>query len=249
MHNDGRVNRWVQPHYNMYMHTYRPVFVSHYDRCSRYYYPRWGTYYRPWYRYGFYGGWYWGLRPYYDIHTYFWNPVVFWLYGDAWDDYYYYRWYGSDYWSHPVLHTHFPRPGAFYPTESLRDLLVGVSTMPVLEQENFRTGLLTLVSQLEAQLSQRLGGTVMLGRNEIAVTHYQMLEGAVEIDGFATPSHAAGETQFAFKAYLDLNDPANDSVFIPGGDQPTDGELYQLRQMNERIEQRGGTNEFPPSLQ
>jgi hypothetical protein len=243
MRGDNRVRGTVGYHSNVYVRTYRPGFYSHYDRC-RGYYGHWGSYYHGWYGYGFYGGWYWRLRPVYAIDEFFYNPFIFWLYADRWDEYYYTRWYGSDYYSYPYLRLPFDRPGVFYPTESLRDLMLGVSMLPAQQQGNFRYGLIDMVSRLESALSQRLGRTVVLGRNEIVVTHYQMLEGAAQLDGFVS----ADALQFPFKALLDLNDTNYNYVFIPTQTDgtPADAEVYELRRLNERIEQLGGTNEFPP---
>lgn len=243
MRRDGRVNSVVNNHVNAYTHTYRPVFYTHYNRCTGYY-GRYGNSYRPWYRHGFYGGYYWRLRPVYDIHLHFWNPIIFWLYADQWDDYYYSKWYGSDWWSYPNLRQHWSRPGVFYPTEAMRDLALGVSQMTPNEQGNFRTGLIDLSNRIEATLTARLGYSIVLQRNDVVVTHYQIVEGAVVLDGFIS----AEAQQFAFKAYLDLNDPAMNSLFVPGPGEgePTDGQIRELRIMNERIEQLGGTNEFPP---
>ncbi|MBI3557198.1 MAG: hypothetical protein HY074_13120 [Deltaproteobacteria bacterium] len=237
MRHDDRVNRFVGPHSSRYEHTYRPTFYRHYDRCTNVWYPRWHGYYRPWYRYGFYGGWYWRLRPVYDIHVYFYNPLLFWLYADSWDDYYYRRWYGSDYDSYPYLRLQWPRPGTFYPTEALRDLALGISMLPSRDQGNFRYGLIDVSNKLEAALGKQLG------RNDIIVTHYQMLEAAVQLDGMVS----SDDRQIPFKALIDFQDPAANYVFFPNtpDGQPTDGQLYDLRQMNERIEQMGGTNEFP----
>lgn len=242
MRRDAQVNRVVQVHTTQYTRVYRPLFVSRYNACHGYY-TRWGTYYRPWYRYGFYGGWYWGLRPVYDIHVWFYNPIIFWLYADRWDDYYYQRWYGSDYYSYPHLRLQYPRPGAFYPTEALRDLSLGVSVLPARQQANFRYGLVDLTTKLEAALTERVGYQIQLGRNDIVVTHYQMLDGAVSLDGYV----AADAQQFPFKALIDFDDPNNNFAFIPPatGGEPNEAQVYELRRMNERIEQLGGTNEFP----
>jgi hypothetical protein len=243
MRRDARVSRFVGPHEARYRNTYRPVFYRHYDRCTNVWYPRYHYYYRPWYAHGFYGGWYWPLRPVYVIDNYFYNPIIFWLYADQWDDYYYQRWYGSDYYSYPYLRQPWQRPGAFYPTESLRDLALGISMLPALEQANFKYGLGDVVGRLERELSLRSGRTVYLQRNDIIVTHYQMLESAVVLDGMVSNDYQ----QFPFKALIDLDDVQRNYVFIPGPSEtePVGERLYQLRQMNERIEQLGGTNEFP----
>lgn len=246
MRGDTRVVRVVAPHVEVYRSRYMPIFR---DRVSYYnnHYSRWGGYYHPWHRHGFYGGWYWRLSPVYEIHDHFWNPIVFWLWCDSWDDYYYNRWYGSDWWSYPDLRRHFPAPGVFYPTVAMRDLALGISLMTPLEQGNFRIGLIDLVSQLQRILSERAGFQVAFGRNDIVVTHYQMLESAVVLDGFV--GSEAG--QYPFKALLDLNTPSQNVVFVPGmGEgEPSDGQLLQLRELNERVERLGGTNEFPPEGQ
>lgn len=244
MRRDPRVNRFVHGHIDAYRRLYRPGFYSRYNVYGHYY-TRWGAWYRPWYRYGFYGGWYWRLYPVYDIYSEFWNPLVCWLWADSWDDYYYRTWYGSDYDSYPDLQLRFSRPGVFYPTVAMRDLLLGVSSMLPQEQGNFRVGLIDLTNRLETILAQRVGRPLALGRNDIVVTHYQMLETAAVLDGYV----AADTQQFPFKALLDLSNPTANLVFVPdaSGAEPSPDQLAQLRLINDRIEQLGGTNEFPNS--
>ncbi|MBI3558005.1 MAG: hypothetical protein HY074_17210 [Deltaproteobacteria bacterium] len=236
MRSNTRVNILVTGHSNIYVNSYRPVFVTRYSVYNNYY-PRWGGYYRPWYRHGFYGGFYYPLYPVYDIHTHFYCPLVFWLYADSWDDNYYRTWYGSDWGSYPVLQTRFSRPGVYYPTVAIRDLALGVASMPMIEQGNFRLGMINLMNQLEQKIAQGLSQPISFGRNDIAITHYQMLEEAITIEGFAT---TAGR-QFSFKALLDLREPSTNLVFVPTSDQQSDAALLELRLLNERIEQLGGT--------
>ncbi len=236
MRGNTRVNILVTGHSNMYMHSYRPVFHTRYGIYNNYY-PRWGGYYRPWYRHGFYGGFYYPLSPVYDIHTNFYCPLVFWLYADSWDDNYYRTWYGSDFDSNPVLQTRFSRPGVYYPTVAIRDLALGVASMPVIAQGNFRLGMINLMNQLEQKITLGLNQRIILGRNDIAVTHYQVLNDAIVVEGFAT---TVGR-QFSFKALLDLTDPAMNLVFVPTSDQTSDAALLELRMLNERIEKLGGT--------
>jgi hypothetical protein len=230
MRSNPRVNVFVGPHVNVYTHTYRPIFVQRYNVYNGYY-GHYSSYYRPWYRYGFYGGFYYPLVPVYDIHEHFYNPMVFWFYGDSWDDNYYSTWYGSDYYSYPDLQRRFMRPGVFYPTVAMRDLALGVSSMPAREQSAFRVGMNDLVSKLDAKMFP-----ARIDRNEIVVSHYQMLESAVVLEGFVSPD----SRQFPFKALLDLNDPQMNLLFVPVAGEVDDSQLYELRMLNERIEHLGG---------
>ncbi|MBI3557820.1 MAG: hypothetical protein HY074_16285, partial [Deltaproteobacteria bacterium] len=165
--------------------------------------------------------------------------VIFWLYGDVWDDYYYRTWYGSGWGSYPEMQIPFRRPGVFYPTVAMRDLAMGVSEMPIREQANFRVGIIGLANTLEQKLSDGLATPVVLGRNDIVVTHYQMLEEAVVLDGFVS----ADARQFPFKALLDLQDPNGNLVFVPATSdgEPTPEQLAELQVLNERILQLGGS--------
>lgn len=234
MRRDPRVMRVVNRHALIYQNRYRPVFEQRYGMINNWY-PHYREVYAPWYRYGFRGGFYYPIRAVYDIDAYFWNATVFWLYADEWDEGYYQTWYGSDYYSNPFLQAPFGHPGVFYPTEELRDLAEAASMLPLREQANFRGGLSSLVDQLQQQLSGQLGNPVMLGRNELVLTHYQLLETAVVLDGFV----GADGAQFAFKALIDLEDPSQNLVFVPSGD-PSDEQLQTLNAINDRIAADGG---------
>jgi hypothetical protein len=135
----------------------------------------------------------------------------------------------------------------FYPTEELRDLATSLSVLPAVEQGNFRLGLIELVNRLQSDLGNQLGYTVVLGRNDVVVTHYQVLETAVVLEGFV----ANDARQTAFKALLDLDNPSSNLVFVPVG-EPSDEQLAELQTLNERIIELGGvvdTNATVPAAE
>lgn len=231
MRGDFRVVNVVQPHVTIYQNRYMPIFRTQVGVYHNHY-ARWGSAYRPWYRHGFHGGFYYPLVPVYAIHEYFYSPLVFWLWCDSFDEHYYHTWYGSEFYSYPELRAPFFRPGVFYPTVAMRDLSLSVAGMPVREQINFRAGLEKLVRDLEARLA--LG----LGRNDIVINHYQMLDQAVVVEGFVSSL----ERQLPFKALFDLNNFNANILFTPAawGGEPTEEQLLELRLLNERIAYYGG---------
>ena len=156
----------------------------------------------------------------------------------------YNTWYGPNYGAFAAYPGQFYRVGVFYPTVAFRDLAVGVSDWPVDRQVIFRRKMHDFTAQLEVRVSQRIGNTVVFDRNDIVVSHHQVIDNAaVVIHGFV--NH--GNAQMPFKALLDFTPTNQDSIFIPASntDQPSDAEVQELQQMNDRIVSLGGVIEDP----
>ena len=238
MRGNTRVNTIVTVHVNSYRNEQRPIVVNRYNVYQQTYYPRYHDAYRPWYNYGFRGGFYYPFTPVYDIQESFYNPIIFWMYADQYDETYYNTWYGSDMYSYRELQTRNARPGVFFPTQTIRDLGLGVSTMPIGQQANFRSGMNKLADQLEWKLREGLDSSIMLGRSDIVISHYETLNDALVIEGFVS----ADARQFPFKALFDLNNSDMNMVFTPASfdGAPSDEQLADLRELNERIAYYGG---------
>ncbi len=202
------------------------------DNIHRYYYSRW-------YDHGFYGGFWYPVRPSYDIYAYFAYPEVFWIFYVDPDD--------NDYWNvywpiwddepAPVRPAPFPYAGVFYPTDTMRDLAIEVSAMNDFERGNFRLALSNFVGLLQQEISDQLVQPIELQQYEIVVNHYQNLQDqAIELEGFFDRPGL----QFSFKALLDLQDPQATMVFVPSSQDPTGSNSAILDAINQRIVQLGG---------
>ena len=235
MRNDEQVKTAVSAQVTVFQQMYNPEIVTRFSTYSEFF-PRLALAYRPWFQFNFYGGFNYALNPVYAIHDSFFTPLVFWLYSDTWDDHYYKTWYGGDYDSTPALQVHFSRPGVFYPTVAIKDLAFGINSMASKEQGNFRSGMNDLVDRLQHNLADGQTQTIVLIRNDIVVTHYQMLAEAVVLYGFV----GTADHQFAFESLLNLNDSSLNAFYVPTG-QVTDVEPEDLRLFNAGIIQLGGT--------
>jgi hypothetical protein len=237
MRHDPRVTENVNRWSSVYRTDYRAHIVERGPECDRWI-GEWRDRFSPWRSYGFCGGFWWAFHPYYDIDSYYWNPAIYWFYGSDWDDYYYQTWYGPDYDAYPQLHQPFPYVGVFFPTEEFRDLNLSVSGFPVLEQINYREAMRVLVQELQQQVT----GTT-LGANEVVIDHFQILpnDAGIVVEGFV----GQDQSQFPFKALLDLRDPSQTQVFVPGmaDGEPSGAQLAGLDALNERVVQLGGVVE------
>ena len=177
-----------------------------------------------------------------EVNDYFWNPAFFWFYADEemWNDDYYVAWYGPVYGQYPRFHERFRRPRVFYPTLAFAELTTGVSTWEAQRQLVFRDAMSQLTVLLEVNLSSELGTQVVLDQGSIEVDHYQLLQGAVVIDGIASVNGQG----YAFKSFLDLNNPNNSSVVVPAlAEQPGMSDINAVNALNARIIQSGGVLE------
>jgi len=242
MRHDPRVSSYVGHGGDVYRNNYR-IHVEErsrsYDSCH----DRYSPFYRQcWYEHHFYG-FYWPFRVILDLDAYLWHPYVCWFYCDTWDDYYYRQWYGDAYDRYPELRTPFYRGGVFYPTDSLNDLLVGMGSADIDQQIGFRRAMTDTVRKVESQLSMDFNATVVLGRNDIVVSKYQLLDNSVVLEGFVN----YGNNQFAFKALLDFSDIRNDVLFMPTQTtgQPSQASVIEIDRLNDRIVDLGGVIEQP----
>ncbi len=241
MRPDSHVNSVVSVGRAHYVNFYRPTFeqrtvvfngyVNHYNGFMIGHPGYWG----PWHSHSFYGGFYWGFHPVVDIDAYFYNPMVYWFYAAKLDDSYNRNWYKAEYNAYPELQRPFEYHGLYYPTENLRQLLLGVSAMPVEKQARFRTAIQTFTKKLAQQMANGLGRHVKLSNGDIAVTHYEIIgyddaavmEGIVNFEG----------KSFDFKGFVDLEKPEKTLAFVPASENssPTGNETTQLDAMNDRI--------------
>lgn len=241
MRGNVRIGGWVNLQIGYYRTHYYPTYVS---RASWYnsYYPTWRARYTPWNRLGFYGGFYWNLRPVADIGVYFYNPMIHWFYSPQYDDYYYNTWYNSGISAYPEMRNPFPYTGTYFPTEEFRDLNLGMSQASVSAQVNYRRAMIDFTLKLQQQVSLIIGYQATLSANDIVINHYQQINGdsGVVIEGFVTQN----QQSYPFKGYLDLNSGVAD-IFVTGSDgqSPTQTEMDQLGYVNSRIQSAGGVVE------
>ncbi|OQW49935.1 MAG: hypothetical protein A4S09_11880 [Proteobacteria bacterium SG_bin7] len=241
MRRDPRIGGVVNRHGGWYRTNRYPYSVT---RHNWYYghYNNWRVRYSPWWRHGFYGGYYWPYRPILDINIYFYNPMIYWFYVPVWDDYYYRVWYERYYDQYPELRTPFPYAGIFFPTEEFKDLNISVSGMDIRSQINYRHAIVSLHDQMRSQFSIILGTQIAFGQNDIVVTHYQFMpnDNGIVVEGFANYQ----QQSLPFKGYLDLNSGST-WVFTTASDgsSPSPQEMDSLNQLNTRIEAAGGVVE------
>jgi hypothetical protein len=220
----------------------RIVTGYYHDNNHRYYYSKW-------FRLGFFGGDWYPVRPQYDIANYFYYPEVFWMFytGDDYAGYYngYYPGWDS---AEPNDPTPAPLPGGsaptgfafrgvFFPTDTLKDLGVEVSSWSAAAQAEFRSSMTVFVQGLQDAISNQLTQSIKLQQNEVVVNHYENLQDkALVVEGF---DDRAG-LHYSFKAFVDLQDPTQTIVFVPTSQDPTGANDPILADMNQRITALGG---------
>jgi len=259
MKRDVRVNNAVRLSRQRFTSFYRPVFEHHAVEFNRYFvgynaivvgHP---PFLAAWHRHYFFGGFYWGFHPIPDIGIYFYNPMVYWLYVGAADPYYYHNWYGSEYTAYPELSKPFSYPGLYYPTENLRQLLFGVSGMPVQKQAQFRTAISVFTKKVAQRMANGLNQRVNLSSGDVAVNHYEILgyDDAVVLEGVI---NFQGKV-YNFKGLVNIENPGSSDVFIPAtwDQNPTPEQLATLDGLNQRIDSIKGVqtnpSDFPPEPQ
>ncbi len=208
------------------------VYVQHHHDCH--------DWYRSYRRHGFYGGFYFGYRPVVDVTIYFWNPLWSWFYLDRVDDAHYQVWYGSHVHYRPI--SVFRHRRVYHPTVEFRNLVIGISDLDYETQGRFREGMENLTSQLGQKVANLTQSTVALDQDDVVVNNYQVLEDrAVVVEGYVWKLG----TKFAFKGFINLRDPSDVMLFVPGNPygEPTWDEIDLLQQMNDRILDLGGTVE------
>jgi len=186
-------------------------------------------YYSPWFRHGFFGGYYYPVRTC-EIDIFLDYPVVFWLYSPIYDPDIYGRWYHG--YVVPFRYTRI-----YYPTDVIRDMAIEVSAMPEKVQGLFRQDMVNLTEALAQQIANDLHSSITLNENEIVINHYENLRNqAMVLSGFV--DH--GDIHAAFKALLDLRDPSQTLVFVPTSQEPTAEDLRTLDLINSKIQALGG---------
>ncbi len=227
----GGKNHW-------FVNNYYNTLQARYNSCRPYYYnDNYRFFYSSWFTFGFCGGYYYPVRPWWGIHQYFYYPTVYWLYNDIGsnDVPYYQTVYGSDYNSCPVSVNEYAR--VYFPTDVMRDLGVEVSGLSAARQCNFRTAMTVMTRDLQAQISEMIAASFTFGEYEVIVNHYENLQNqAIVVEGFVDQ----GQLHVAFKGTLDLVNPSNTMVFLPKGQEPTGAELNKLDDMNKKIRLLGG---------
>ncbi|CEG55566.1 hypothetical protein [Legionella fallonii] len=196
------------------------------------------NWYNAWYHLGFYGGFWYPVRPFYAIENYFTYPVVQWFFVDeAVAPQYYTNYYVSQPAPPPACIETFPYKNVYFPTDTLRDLLVEVSGFPQQLRCNFREAIIGITSQLKDDMSNYFALSFTFRPDDIVINYYQNLQGqAIVIAGFVSQN----KINMAFEALLDLRNPNNSIVFAPDGQTPTEEQLQVLNQLNSRIKNLGG---------
>lgn len=198
-----------------------------------------------WHQHYFYGGFYYGFHPCYDINIYFYNPMVHWFYVGAWDEHFYKTWYKTEYVAYPQLHKPFEYFGVYYPTDNLRQLLFGVSGMTVEKQAQFRTSIEDFTKKLTQQLANGLKQRVVLSKGDIVVTHYEVLgyDDAVVMEGFVTHQGKA----YNFKGLLSLEPSEEQQVFVATtvDAAPTGEQIQNLDSLHSAIDNIRGESATP----
>lgn len=224
------------------------------ERAGRYraaYGPRWretgerlvGRYANPAYRYftarwlakGFFGGYFYPVRPEDDVTGYFDYPIANWLFSGAADRELYRAGVDATVTAYPV--ETFPYAGAYFPTETLRDLAVDASGLPPWRRATFREGLVAVTDQLAALVSARAKERYQFGDGELVVTHYENVRNeAYVIEGFID----GDALQVPFKALVDLDGASLCAAYAVFEPDPAAQGTDVLDWMNERILQLGG---------
>ena len=210
------------------------------------------AYWYPWWGFGFYGAWWWGYYPCPNIGLYFYNPMVYWFYTPYWNDYYYQTWYAGDYSAYPNANRAFPYYGVWYPTENLKQLLLGTSAMSAERQAAFRVQIESFTQLLTQAVANESQSHVTLSKGDIARTHYEMLKND---DGVLLEGGVAFKgTTYHFKGLLNLNSKDKEKehqtqVFVANvtDKPPTDDQKKEMEKLNQSIAEVRGAPEPSPS--
>jgi len=193
------------------------------------------VYWQTWHSHAFYGGFYYGFHPVPDINVYFYNPMVHWFYVSSWDPQYYHAWYADEYQANPEIDRPFEYFGVYFPTDNLRQLLFGVSGMPVDKQAHFRSSIIDFTRKLTQQLANASRSHVALSKGDIVITHYEILgyDDAVVVEGFATHQKQA----YNFKGMMSLTGQPEEKVFVTSTlEDPSPVDLRNLDDLNHSID-------------
>ena len=251
MRNDPHVANHVSYHSAAFVSTLHPVYqqksvlINEHFQHYRTFIVDHPAVWQRWHAHHFYGGFYYGFHPVSDIQIYFYNPMVHWFYIGTWDEQYYRTWYAGEYAAYPQLNHPFEYYGVYYPTDNLRQLLFGLSAMPVERQAVFRTEVSSFTQDLTQQLANQLKTHVTLSKGDVVITHYEILgsDEAVEVEGFVNFQNKSHN----FKGMINLlssdhASPNRTQVFVAtsSAEGPTDPQLKALDSLNASIDQVRG---------
>lgn len=228
---NGYQQQYHRQFYNYNVHRFN--VYGHYWQSNHYH-----NWYNAWYHWGFYGGFWYPVRPFYAIENYFTYPVVQWFFVDqAIVPQYYSNYYVSQPALPPACSETFPYKNIYFPTDTLRDLLVEVSGLPQELRCNFRAAVISMTSQLKDDVSNYFAVHLVFQPDDIVINYYQNLQNnAIVVAGFVNQN----KINMAFEALLDLQNPNESIIFAPEGQTPTEEQLQVLNQLNERIKSLGG---------
>ncbi|WP_045095213.1 hypothetical protein [Legionella fallonii] len=196
-----------------------------------------------WHKWGFYGGFWYPTRPFFAIENYFTYPTVQWLFVDDSVAPGYFKSYYSEKMLPPDCLKAFTYKNIYFPSDTLRDLLVEASAFPQNVRCNFRLALINITAQLKKTIDEQFFILFTFKHNDIVINHYQNLQNkAIVVAGFINQ----GKIKVAFEALMDLKNPNQSIIFIPESSKPTDKQLQQLYQLTNRIRVLGG-NPFTAS--
>ena len=250
---DRRISNLVEWQVASYTVRHRPDVTRRFQQARRIWVQQpaqWAL----WYDYGFYGGYYWDIGQEIEISDYYYNPVINYYFTGEYDWYFFDSYYRD--WSsftseddsttygnyQEVYREVFPFVGAFLPTETLRDLLIGVSGMAIQFQNEFKLSLKKVAEQMQNQLRRSLGQNFKFGRNDIIITHYRLLDGiGTVIEGTA----GQGATQFPMKAVLNFEFPERSLAFVALTTNPklVPSDVMLLDKVNDEIDRLFHGNE------
>ena len=193
-------------------------------------------YYGAYFPQGFFGGYFFPTYPRDNVGSYFVYPTVHWLYYPKADDQLYSDFYEGDYKGYEVKP--FAYPGAYFPTDTLVDLMIEQSNYTAAKEELFRTALTQATDLLRMAISTGLDAELTYAPGDIVVTSYQNLQDTgYQVVGYVDRD----DLHVSFEAFLDLTNPNDGTmVFVPLSDRPTTLDLTRLGQINDKIRSLGG---------
>ncbi len=225
-------------HSNWFSNRYHNWLATRWGVCNGYYHNNaFRFYYSGWFNFGFCGGYYYPVRPFWQMDMYYYYPMIYWLYVDITDGDvpYYETWYGPDYPSCPVDSFKYRR--AFYPTDTMRDLGIDMSALPADAQCRFREAMVNMTDSLVAKVSGVINASFTLHEFDIVVNHYENLQNqGVTLAGYVDRDNI----HVPFQAFLDLANPSATSVFVPTTQEPSSSQLNELEEQNDQVTNLGG---------
>lgn len=190
-----------------------------------------------WHQWGFYGGFWYPIRPFFAIENYFTYPTVQWLFvNDSVAPEYFNNYYSEKAPPADCVKA-FTYKNVYFPSDTLRDLLIEASAFPQDLRCNFRTALINITTQLKKTINKQNSILFAFKHNDIVINHYQNLQNKViVVAGFINQ----GKIKVSFEALMDLQKPSQSISFIPASSKPTDKQLQRLYQLTNRIRELNG---------